>query len=56
MATNGLGVGSQSPDGDFFDPEEPAQTQPYGLGLSQSPDGDFFDPEFLAQCGVARPL
>ncbi len=37
---------SQSPDGDFFDPEI---WLAHGLGqfqmASQSPDGDFFDPE-----------
>ncbi len=37
---------SQSPDGDFFDPED---SREYGWSSafrsSQSPDGDFFDPE-----------
>ncbi len=37
---------SQSPDGDFFDPELLAAD--LGVNVverSQSPDGDFFDPE-----------
>ncbi len=38
-------VMSQSPDGDFFDPElSKADSFPKG-DKSQSPDGDFFDPE-----------
>ena len=36
-----LGDSSQSPDGDFFDPEFFFQKGE----KSQSPDGDFFDPE-----------
>ncbi len=37
---------SQSPDGDFFDPDTPTPTpSPVRLNESQSPDGDFFDPE-----------
>ena len=39
---------SQSPDGDFFDPE--GQDCPSTLedgSQSQSPDGDFFDPEMI---------
>ncbi len=39
-----IGV-SQSPDGDFFDPENPTTGQVTGPDESQSPDGDFFDPE-----------
>ncbi len=38
--------GSQSPDGDFFDPELfPAVLSWLPQLMSQSPDGDFFDPE-----------
>ncbi len=41
-----LGLWSQSPDGDFFDPEIPNGTRFEDLKVrSQSPDGDFFDPE-----------
>ncbi len=38
---------SQSPDGDFFDPELVKFEIPGGVTTpeSQSPDGDFFDPE-----------
>ncbi len=37
---------SQSPDGDFFDPELCVRWSTSHDGLeSQSPDGDFFDPE-----------
>ncbi len=37
---------SQSPDGDFFDPESRARCRnTKGESESQSPDGDFFDPE-----------
>ncbi len=39
---------SQSPDGDFFDPECDYFGLPFKTGFgSQSPDGDFFDPEWL---------
>ncbi len=38
--------GSQSPDGDFFDPEDVELLAESAQQLgSQSPDGDFFDPE-----------
>ena len=36
---------SQSPDGDFFDPEAAILLILIMGSLSQSPDGDFFDPE-----------
>ncbi len=39
------GFESQSPDGDFFDPEAIAQAFRNQDQWSQSPDGDFFDPE-----------
>ena len=39
-------VKSQSPDGDFFDPEAGLVLAVLvALLMSQSPDGDFFDPE-----------
>ncbi len=39
---------SQSPDGDFFDPEQGVTLRDVQLWLkSQSPDGDFFDPDLL---------
>ncbi len=41
---------SQSPDGDFFDPEPlEGPDNCRGEALSQSPDGDFFDPEQAPQ-------
>ncbi len=48
-------VWSQSPDGDFFDPESRFISPLAGEWQSQSPDGDFFDPE----CGmllILKPL
>ncbi len=36
---------SQSPDGDFFDPEVGWGQRSPQVYKSQSPDGDFFDPE-----------
>ncbi len=37
---------SQSPDGDFFDPEWSSDSNGGWIEIkSQSPDGDFFDPE-----------
>ncbi len=49
FATRGLLVRnrwSQSPDGDFFDPESSLiGSVAIWIGKSQSPDGDFFDPE-----------
>ncbi len=49
---------SQSPDGDFFDPER-ASRGTYGWfgRWSQSPDGDFFDPEnTITIDGTARMI
>ncbi len=41
-----LAIESQSPDGDFFDPERvEAELAAMRAAKSQSPDGDFFDPE-----------
>ncbi len=46
VAINRWGSQSQSPDGDFFDPEHLTPLLHYlDGGGSQSPDGDFFDPE-----------
>ena len=45
MAPPVWGVMSQSPDGDFFDPELSVSTTQDVMVVSQSPDGDFFDPE-----------
>ena len=51
---------SQSPDGDFFDPDVIVVQAKYSANApeSQSPDGDFFDPDGLRRMrlGIASSV
>ena len=48
-------IGSQSPDGDFFDPANQAEANAEAWRLkSQSPDGDFFDPAGVPSAHAAE--
>ncbi len=47
---------SQSPDGDFFDPDKWIVSESFWRRYSsQSPDGDFFDPDRTVESSVASP-